>query len=170
MISNASQSEKSTLIVADSSPLIALAICKGLSLLDQLFEIVNVPQAVYDEVIIENKPVAEELREYLTGKVHQVDLTTVIINAGGLGQGELEAMVLYKQYQADFLLIDDKRARKIAALNGIEITGSQGILLLAKQAGLISQVKPYLERLRNSDIYIHERLIMRTLELANERE
>ncbi|NIR95180.1 MAG: DUF3368 domain-containing protein [Gammaproteobacteria bacterium] len=158
------------LIVADSSPLIALAICKGLPLLDQLFEEVNIPQAVYDEVVIEGKPVAEELRRYLEGKVYQVDLTTVIINAGGLGQGEIEAMVLYKQRQAGYLLVDDKRARKVAALNGIEITGSQGILLLAKQSGLIGYVKPYLERLRESDIYINERLILRTLQLANERE
>ena len=156
------------LIIADSSPLIMLAFCNGLTLLDELFEEIKVPQSVYDEVVIEDKPMAKELHRYLDGKVHQVDLTTVIINAGGLGQGEIEAMVLYKQLEADFLLIDDKRARKVATLNHIEITGSQGILLLAKKKGLISYVKPYLKKLHNSNIYISEQLILRTLQLANE--
>ncbi len=158
------------IIVADSSPLIALALCNGLTLLDQLFEVITVPQAVYDEVVIEGKPMTRNLGNYLDGKVRQVDLTTVVINTGGLGRGEIEAMVLYKQLDADFMLVDDKRARKVAALNHIEITGSQGVLLLAKQSGLISHVKPYLEKLRDSDIYIHERLIVRTLQLANEIE
>ncbi len=45
------------LIVADSSVLIALAICDSLVLLDQLFDDIKVPQAVFDEVIIDGKPV-----------------------------------------------------------------------------------------------------------------
>ena len=144
------------LIVADSSALVALATCQCLELLDQLFDEVRVPQAVFDEVIIEGKPLAETLRKYLTGKVLQVDLTNLVINAGGLGRGELEAMALYKQLRADYLLIDDKRARRVALLNRIEITGSQGILLLAKQEGLIPHVKPFLDQLRTSDIHISE--------------
>ena len=156
------------LIIADSSALIALATCHGLTLLDELFDDIKVPQAVFDEVIIEGKPVAEELRQYLCGKVFPVDLTMIIINAGGLGQGEIEAMALYKQAHADYLLVDDKRARKIAQFNHIEITGSQGILLLAKQQGAISKVKPYLDLLKNSDIHLDERLIAKILRLADE--
>lgn len=156
------------IIVADSSALIALAICQGLHVLDQLFHEVKVPQAVFEEVIVEGKAVAERLREYLHGKVVTVDLTPLIINAGRLGQGELEAMALYKQLQADYLLVDDKRARKIARLNHIEITGSQGILLMAKQEGIIPAVKPYLERLQDAHLYLDPHLIGKTFELAQE--
>lgn len=46
------------LIVADSSALVALALCGGLELLDRLFEDVRVPQAVYDEVVVEGKAAA----------------------------------------------------------------------------------------------------------------
>lgn len=60
-------------------------------------------------------------------------------------------MALYKTLQADYLLIDDKRVRKVARLNHISITGSQGILLLAKHKGLISEVKPFLDRLSVSE-------------------
>jgi len=156
------------LIVADSSALIALAICDSLVLLDQLFDDIKVPQAVFDEVIIDGKPVAKTLKEYLNGKVVSAELTVYVINAGGLGRGELEAMALYKQLQADYLLIDDRRARKVAQFNQITITGSQGILLLAKQQGFITHVKPFLEQLRTSNIRISERVIMKTLKLARE--
>lgn len=158
------------LVVADSSALVALATCQCLELLDQLFDEVKVPQTVFDEVIVEGKPLAEILRQYLAGKVIEVDLANFVINIGGLGRGELEAMALYKQLHADYLLIDDKRARKIALLNHITITGSQGILLLAKQEGLIPLVKPFIDQLRDSDIHISEQIIKKTLELAGETE
>lgn len=156
------------LVIADSSALVALALCDGLDLLGQLFDEIAVPQAVYDEVVIKGKPAAKILQNYLQGKVVQVSLTNTIITGGGLGLGEIEAMALYKMRHADYLLIDDNRARKVARLNQITITGSQGILLFAKHRGLIPQVKPYLDRLRQTNIRISERLIQRTLALAGE--
>jgi uncharacterized protein len=156
------------LIVADSSALVALALCGGLELLDRLFEDVRVPQAVYDEVVVEGKAAAQVLQVYLQGKVVAVLLDHVVITGAGLGLGEIEAMALYKSARADCLLIDDGRARKVARLNQISITGSQGILLLAKHRGFISSVQPYLERLQGTGIRISERLIQRTLALAEE--
>lgn len=158
------------LIVADSSALVAIALCDGLVFLDHLFQDVKVPQTVFEEVVVEGKPAAAILRTYLTGKTVPVDLTNVVVTSGGLGEGEVEAMALYKTLHADYLLVDDKRARKVARLNHIRITGSQGILLLAKHEGLISEVKPFLDRLRLSDIRISEHLIQKTLTLANEVE
>ena len=156
------------LIIADSSALVALALCDGLPLLDQLFDEIKVPQTVFDEVIVKGKPAANILRTYLEGKTLPVDTAETLIMPARIGQGEIEAMMLYKTLCADFLLIDDLRARKVARLNHIRITGSHGILLLAKHAGMISEVRPFLERLRNSDIYVSERLIRKTLELAHE--
>lgn len=156
------------LIIADSSALIALAVCQCLNVLDTLFEQVRVPQAVFDEVVIEGKPEAETLKRYLQGKVIRTDLTEFIIEIGWLGRGELEAMALYKRLHADALLLDEQRARKVARLNGIQIIGSQGILLRAKEKGIISELKPLLEKLENSDIRISKRLLQNTLYLAGE--
>jgi len=158
------------LIIADSSALVALALCDGLPLLDQLFDEIKVPRTVFEEVVIKGKPAANMLRTYLEGKALPVDMTQTLIMPARIGQGEMEAMTLYKTLRADYLLIDDLRARKIARLNHIRITGSHGILLLAKHAGIISEVRPFLERLRGSDIYVSEGLIRKTLELANENE
>ncbi|MFH1859702.1 MAG: DUF3368 domain-containing protein [bacterium] len=156
------------LIVADSSALVSLAICQCLHLLENIFDEVKVPQAVFDEVIIEGKREAEILRVYLRGKVVTVDLTEFVIDAAGLGRGEIEAMALFKRAHANLLLIDDRRARKVAQLNNIEIVGSLGILLFAKQKNLIKHIKPLLDKIRDSDVHINERLIKKILQLAGE--
>jgi predicted nucleic acid-binding protein len=156
------------LVIADSSALIALALCDSLKLVDQLFKELKVPQTVFNEVIIKDKPEAINLKDYLSGKIVPVDLTNVIVTSSGIGNGEFEAMALYKFSHADYLLIDDKRARKVAIFNNINIIGSLGVLLLAKHKGLISHVKPFLDRLHVSDIYISDRIIQKTLQLANE--
>ena len=54
--------------------------------------------------------------------------------------GETEAMLLYKQIDADKLLIDDQRGRNVAKINHIETIGSLGVLLVAKQRGLINEI------------------------------
>ncbi len=60
---------------------------------------------------------------------------------------------------ACFLLIDDKRAKDFAHLNSINVIGSLGVLLLAKEKGLIKSLKNDLEKLSKSDIFVSERLI-----------
>lgn len=102
-------------------------------------------------------------------KIESVSMEDYVITDFSIGKGDLEAMALYKRLGADKLLVDDKRARKLAQLNGMNIIGSLGILLIAKEKGLIEQIKPYVEIIKESDIYINEELIDYVLELADER-
>ncbi len=108
------------------------------------------------------------MKNYLEKEVIEVDLSSIVINAGGLGKGEIEAMVLYKQISADKLLIDDRRARVVAEYNNIDCIGVLGVIQLAKHSGLINKVKPYIERLRQSSIYYGEDILKKALHLANE--
>jgi uncharacterized protein len=98
----------------------------------------------------------------------QVDVNRWVVAAGGLGRGELEAMALYKQLAADVLLIDDHRARVIAEHNQIECIGALGLLLVAKQRGIISILAPYVDKLRQSSIFYGEDLLDHVLKLAGE--
>jgi hypothetical protein len=156
------------LVAADSSALVALSTCDALEVLPRMYDDIRVPQAVYNEVVVPGKPQSELLKGLLVGRVTTVDLSRWVLAAGGLGQGELEAMALYKQLSADTLLIDDRRARAVAENNQISCIGTLGFLLLAKRRGAISQVSPYIEKLRDSSLFYEDELLAKVLSLAKE--
>ena len=156
------------ILVADCSALIALASCNALHLLDRLFGTVVVPEAVYREAVIGDKPQARQLKEYLQDRVRNIDPSHPILLDGVSDRGETEAMILYRQLAADWLLIDDRRGRRVARINDIEIVGSLGVLLAAKQAGFVDAVKPYVLQMTASDIYLTRDLIATVLEIAAE--
>ena len=157
------------MVIADSSALVALVVCQCLHLPEQLFGEVRVPEAVFAEVCVPGKPEADTLRAWLRQRVRTVSLSDyTIVKPEGLGRGELEAMALYLALSADLLLVDDARAKKVAYLNGLEVIGSVGVLLLAKRRGLISQLKPFLDILATSDIYLSESSIRTVLKNVGE--
>lgn len=156
------------IVVADTSALIALASCKGLKLLDTLFSNIVVPQSVYKECIVPGKSQAILLQKFLKDKFKKVDNATLLRLPANLGKGEIDTMLLYKKINADYLLIDDVRARKVARLNRINIIGSLGVLLIAKNEGIIEKISPYLNILEDSDLYISNYLIQQVKNLANE--
>ena len=67
------------ILIADSSALIALAICDSLSLLELLYNKVKVPRAVFDEVSRKSKKEADKLNHYLENKIVEVNNTNHII-------------------------------------------------------------------------------------------
>ena len=156
------------LIVADSSALVALSTCDALDILPKVYDDIRIPQAVYDEVVVIGKSQSVTLESFLVGRVMSVDLSHWVLAAGGLGQGELEAMALYKQLSADALLIDDRRARAVAEHNRIVCVGALGFLLLAKHRGMIQSIAPYVEKLRLSSLHDGQELLEKVLLLADE--
>jgi predicted nucleic acid-binding protein len=157
------------LIICDSSPIIALAVCDKLNLLDELYGEVAVPQKVYTEVIKPGKPQSEKLRLWAGSKV--VSVSSQFVQQAErlkLDPGETEAIALYWERNADDLLVDDLQARNAALEEKINIVGSSGILLRAKAEGLISSVRPYLDMIYNSDVYISKALYDMVLKLAGE--
>lgn len=158
------------ILVADASALIALSACNSLPVLDAIFGTVLAPEAVYLEVAAKDKPHAEPLRNYLQGKVRQVDMRHYVYVDAYADAGETAAMLLYKELEADYLLIDDKRGRKVAALNQIKTVGSLGVLLQAKRAGLIVSIAPLLAQLDASPVFISRNLLETVLELAGESD
>jgi predicted nucleic acid-binding protein len=156
-------------IVSDTSPIIALALCDKLDLLDKLFDQVCIPQAVYKELTIPNKPKAGEITEWAKQRVVPVKNTAAVAALSlNLDPGESEALSLYWEVTADFLLIDEKRGRTIAIRNGINTVGTIGVLLVAKQKGLLSAVKQSLDILIRNDFRISDILYQQILERAGE--
>ena len=77
-------------------------------------------------------------------------------------------MLLYKEVSAGYLLIDDRRGRKVARTNQIQTIGSLGVLLQAKRLGLAPLIKPMIEQIAASPVYMGAGLIQIVLELAGE--
>jgi len=136
--------------------------------LEHLFTNVVVPETVYIEATQPDKKQALALKAFLQGKVREVNLEAYVLLDAFADAGETEAMLLYKQLAADKLLIDDKRGRKVAKINQISTIGSLGVLLVAKEKGLIVEVAPLLQQIEQSDIYLSPDLIATVLELAGE--
>jgi hypothetical protein len=109
------------IVVSDASPLVALALCESLNILDQLFGEIKVSHAVYSEVSVPGKTKADVLKEYLQEKAVDVDLRELVIDGAFLDTGELSSMMLYKQLNANYLLIDEQVGRRIAKINRIKV-------------------------------------------------
>ena len=152
-------------IVTDSSPLIALAIIEQLELLPQLYQCILIPPAVWEEVTIKGMglPGAQSISQvqWLEVKLpppEGVSALSILVD-----RGEAEALALAQIIPNSIVLLDDAQARRVAERLGIPRIGTLGILRRAKNLGLIDKVKPYIERLEASGIYIHINVIKAVL-------
>ncbi len=91
------------------------------------------------------------------------------IVAGRLGAGEREAIALALELKATLLVIDDLAARRLAQLLALPVVGSAGLLLRAKEKGLIPAIRPLLEAMQNADFRIAEVVLAGILSAAGEK-
>lgn len=147
--------------VCDSSTLIGLAKIGKVGLLKELFDTVYLPQAVWDEVVGKGKkrPGAKEISESSWLVKHQVkDRRMVELLTAELGRGEAEVLVLGKEIEADWLILDDERARAAATAADFDIIGLAGILLTAKERKLIPSIKPLLDELLSKNFRLSRKV------------
>lgn len=146
-------------IVADSSPLIALASINQISLLDKFYGSIVIPKKVFDEITIKDKPYANDLRVWSKDKIIEVkNITAVSFLSEIVDQGEAEAIVLAEEIKVDVLLIDDNKGRKIAKLRGISTIGTLGILLKEKLSNKEFALKTVIDNLIENGFRISEEL------------
>ncbi len=162
------------IVVADSSPLIALSDLGKLDLLEKLYGHIVVPEAVWAEtaVVGKEKPCRATLFQApWISRVAVKDQSLVNYLLQELDLGESEAIALAIELDADFLLIDERLGRKIAMRFGITPTGIIGILLAAKAKGLVDAIRPDLDRLRSDlNFWLSDALYLHALRLAGEED
>jgi predicted nucleic acid-binding protein len=139
--------------VTNSSILIALSTIGQLSLLHQRFpDGVFLPQAVWREVVETGKgqPGAQDVASASWLTIRQVTNTSIIsLLRIELDEGEAEAIALVAENPVDAILLDEKNARRVARQMGLPVLGTVGILIWAKQQGLIITLKEQLDALQN---------------------
>ena len=85
-----------------------------------------------------------------------------------LGTGEREALSLATDFAAEWLIVDDLAARRIARELHLRVTGTLGVLLAAKRRGLIPLLRPALNRLLEKSFFLSPQLYAELMALAGE--
>jgi hypothetical protein len=140
-------STPSSIVVSNSTPLIALDACNQLDLLRTLYGRLIIPEEVDREISIGGStglPTGLTPDHRVWIEVQPVSSPPSTALLARLDAGEAEVITLGLEMGASLVLIDEKRGLKIAREQGLNVLGSVGVLLLAKKKGLLSEVKPHL--------------------------
>lgn len=160
------------IIVSDTSSINNLAAINQLHLLQQLYQTVLIPEAVYQELTDPSFPVAGATEVQTFDWIQTLAVTNrsvVEMLNNELDIGEAEAIALALEVEADQVLIDERRGRLVAARLNLRYTGILGILVEAKSRGLIVEVKPLLDALiSQAGFWVAAPLYNRVLRLVDE--
>lgn len=147
-------------IISDSSCLIGLLNIGQLELLHRLYgEVMTTPEVI-DEVgtglpgwILVQEAAKNELVEQLR---IDVDL------------GEATAIALATEFTDALVILDDRDARLVAIRLGLELTGTPGILLAAKRAGHLAEIRGSIDELTRVGFRMSDAIKSRILQMAGE--
>ena len=140
-----------SIVVSDTSPIRALVHLGHVAVLRNLFGSVLIPPAVVSELEQpRSRLMPIHLGEFPFLRVQSPrDRSVVEGLLASLGPGESEAIALALEVRANAVLLDESADRAAAIQHGLLPVGALGVLLRAKQQGLIGPLKPLLNRLES---------------------
>jgi predicted nucleic acid-binding protein len=161
-------------IVADSGPLIAFGRGGRLDLLSRVAGELLVPSAVFREGTRDGaKPGAAALLAAGKAGLLRIEDTpdpetiAYLGNPPALDEGEIAALALALDRQCP-LLMEERLGRNLAKRHGIAVVGSAGILLVAKERGLVGAVAPILAEWQGWGYFLSSQLLEAVLRRAGE--
>jgi uncharacterized protein len=158
-------------VICNATPLINFAAIARLDILPAIFERIIIPQAVYDETTGSGFPGTPFVLQAIASGWLQVRPVATIapIIPVELDDGEREAIALAIEIAERRILLDEREARQIAQRLGLQVMGTLGILLLAKNNQTIPQVRPILDNMMNvAQYWVSAALYAQVLQLAGE--
>lgn len=159
-------------IICNTSPLQYLHQIGRLDLLPALVKCVIVPPAVAAEIVAGRASQVDlpdlATLEWLT--IRRPSSAPALPLVTDLGAGETEVLALALESSDAVAILDDALARRVAATVGVRFTGTLGLLLDAKRAGLITAVAPVLDELQTLRFRIASHTRAAILKLARESE
>jgi uncharacterized protein len=131
-------------LVADSGPLIALAIVNLLPPIHKQYRSLLVPEAVLTECLSNKiEPGALQIQAALANQHIQI-VQTSALETTEIGAGEA-SVIHYAKAKKLTALIDDKRAIAVAKRLDVAVVRSGAILVDLKRRGAIPAIKPFLD-------------------------
>lgn len=158
-------------VIVNSTPLLVLGNIGQLDVLHKMYGEIIIPEAVFREITEKDDAASQAVRAADNWiKVEAVqNPSEYALYRARLHAGEVETMILAQQSpKADLIVLDDNAARKTAEFLGLTVTGTIGILLKAKQNGIITQIKPLLNEIMQNGFFISDRLLQMILKAAGE--
>lgn len=156
-------------VVANNTPLVALWGLQRLDLFRELWGRVLVPPAVREEFLAidtQRRKAALDSSPWI--RIEALSSPRRVMAFAGLDRGEAEVLALAEEKDARLVILDERKGRRYARRLGLPLTGTLGILLRAKEEGLVHSVAESIQTLQNSGIYFTQRLLVRVLDLAGE--
>ena len=150
------------IVIADTGALISLGHIEHIGLIEEIFGDFYIAQAVWEELKnYENPEFNDKFLNDLKGRVVKIKARNYLSMV--MDYGESESVILYEELQADYLLIDDNKARIVAESFNVNCIGSIGLLIKAKQKGLIVELKPVFEKWISVGRYFSRKLLNKIL-------
>jgi predicted nucleic acid-binding protein len=88
--------------------------------------------------------------------------------AAQIDMGEAAVIQTALDEAHDAVILDDLKARRIAQTLGLQVTGTLGILLQAKQSGLLPSLSAAITTLEKRGMWIAPALVAKAIRLAGE--
>lgn len=158
-------------VIVNSTPLLVLGNIGQLDVLHKMYGEIIIPEAVFREVTEKDDAASQAVcaaNNWIIVEAVQ-NTSEYALYRARLHAGEVETMILAQQSpKADLIVLDDNAARKTAEFLGLTVTGTIGILLKAKQNGIIAQIKPLLNEIMQNGFFISDRLLQMILQAAGE--
>ncbi len=156
-------------VVLNTTPLVALWVLGRLDLLRDLFGQVVIPPAVQSEFMAAET----QARQDALAQAPWVAPQTLAhperaLAYPQLDRGEAEVLALAVETEARLVIIDERLGRRYAQRLQLPLTGTLGVLLLAKEKGLLPALHPEIERLQQAGLSLGPDLITEALHLARE--
>ncbi len=157
-------------VIINTSPWIALSLCKQTSILNKLYKEVYMPSTVKKEILAGgNKGIGvSELKEstwLIIEKPKDIDKINLLYE---LERGEAEVIVLAIEKNIKNVLIDEKIARQQAKILNLDIIGTLGLLLKAKKKNIIKKIKPLIYSIVEGGYWIKDDIIKEIIKEAGE--
>ena len=89
-------------------------------------------------------------------------------NSLDIDAGEASAITLALESENCLLILDDNKGRKTAERLNLQFTGTLGIILKAKNVGLITSVKPIFQKIQQTNFRFSQKVLDEIYSLANE--